>query len=315
LAYTDLAVCGIAFHLHPFAKGLRGRVFGPGLSRVSGERKFAVSIIRTRLAFEVGYTRIPNTWMRDPRLSRRSRGLLAELMTHRVGWEITIESLAAGGPEGKDAIRTSLKELEAAGYLIRRRERAEDGTLRGTQYELSDPFEGRIEPTSDNPPLDDSPTADQPTLDSPTLGNPTQRRPSSKEDQEKEPVFATLTPGGAPTLFAVDSEEAPENGIAKRAHDNTKGALPYMGMRTIAKWAIHTRGTDPGTVEKAIADLYKSGRAVTKQSVGQMLDGYAKTRQAPKTTKEVFAAGAEQAARFKAMEEAEQHRLQLGTGK
>jgi hypothetical protein len=109
-----------------------------------------VSINRTHLRFERDFVQIPNRWMRDTRLSRKARGLLAELMTHSVGWSVTLESLVDGGPEGRDAVRTAVIELEEAGYLVRTRQRAEDGRLLGINYDLQDP-EDPDQPVSDNP--------------------------------------------------------------------------------------------------------------------------------------------------------------------
>lgn len=129
-----------------------------------------MSIRRTHLAFEDHYTQIPNQWIRDQRLSRKARGLLVELMSHRVGWQITIESLVEGGPEGRDAIRTAILELEQCGYLVRERERGEDGRLGGVDYLIQDPWAG----------------ADNPTQVQPTLADHPPKKNISTEDQEEE---------------------------------------------------------------------------------------------------------------------------------
>lgn len=127
-----------------------------------------MSITRTKLSFEDHFTQIPNGWLRDPRLSRRARGLLAELMTHAIGWEITIESLVATGIEGRDAIRRAVGELVELGYLKQDRVRDEAGKLRGAHYELGSP---------------DEPKSDLPTLDKPTSVKPYVGEPVDKEDQ------------------------------------------------------------------------------------------------------------------------------------
>ena len=49
------------------------------------------------------FTIIPNAWARDPNLSRRAVGMLVELLSHREGWEVTVESLWRGGTEGRAA--------------------------------------------------------------------------------------------------------------------------------------------------------------------------------------------------------------------
>src|SRR5690606_36447657 len=66
-------------------------------------------------------------------------GLLAEIMSHRVGWHVTTRSLATAGPEGRHAILGGLTELVDAGYLTRSQGRGDGGTFGEIEYELSEP--------------------------------------------------------------------------------------------------------------------------------------------------------------------------------
>lgn len=109
-----------------------------------------MSITRTRLAFERDFVQIPNKWMRDTRLSRKARGLLAELMTHTVGWEVSIESLQESGPEGRDGLRVAINELERYGYLKREQERVDGNRFGGTHYMIQDPDAADL-PSSEKP--------------------------------------------------------------------------------------------------------------------------------------------------------------------
>lgn len=246
-----------------------------------------MAIKRTRLAFEEHYTQIPNAWLRDRRLSRRARGLLAELMTHQVGWEITTESLIEGGTEGRDAVLKTLAELEAYGYLTRHKYR-EGGKFKGTDYLITDPAEEAVtedSPRPENPvtvaPL--SPRPEKPPLAKPPLANPHQRTTSSLEDHplEEHSVNADAFTGGEAlqadplpmTVAKADSPATPEEWVAKRAYDHTSGALNFMAIKGIAKWAIHTKGCHPRAVDEAVGTLYRRGRAVTKTTVAQYLDG------------------------------------------
>lgn len=231
-----------------------------------------MSIYRSRIAFEDHFTQLPNAWMRDPRLSRRARGLLAELMTHREGWVVSVASLTRGGPEGRDAIMKALQELESHGYLQRKQTKV-DGRFASTDYVITDP----------------GPWSENPTTENPTSGNPSSENPHPKKTRVKKTSSQntkTKTSADADAPVAGDAEAdveviedpAPWDIIAKRAYDSTDGALPYMGMRGIAKWAIERKQADSRTVEAAIAGLYGSGQAVTKQSVAQVLDGVRGTR-------------------------------------
>lgn len=98
-----------------------------------------MGVTRSRLSIDEQFTAVPNEWARDARLSRRARGLLVEVMSHRIGWHITIRSLAAAGKEGKDAIQSALQELVEHGYVRRSQARALAGKFGEIEYELCDP--------------------------------------------------------------------------------------------------------------------------------------------------------------------------------
>lgn len=80
-------------------------------------------IIRGQHHFDSHFTQIPNAYLRDSRLSYKARGLLAELMSHTPGFEVSRERLAANGADGDRAIRSAIAELEAVGYLERQQSR------------------------------------------------------------------------------------------------------------------------------------------------------------------------------------------------
>jgi hypothetical protein len=101
-----------------------------------------MGVRRTELPFEGQFTQIPNRWLRDERLSRRARGLLAEIMSHRVGWHVTISGLQKVGREGRDAIATALRELKDFGYVRLAQGRGDGGRWNEVEYELCDPDTG-----------------------------------------------------------------------------------------------------------------------------------------------------------------------------
>ena len=81
------------------------------------------------------FTIIPNATLRDDRLSYCARGVLLELLSRSNGWETNADALSErarrhrgdGVGEGRRAMRAAFKELEAAGYMVRRREKGEKG--------------------------------------------------------------------------------------------------------------------------------------------------------------------------------------------
>lgn len=147
-----------------------------------------MSVERVALSFESNFTRIPNAWARDKRLSRRARGLLAELMSHDVGWTITFSSLANNGTEGRDAIKATLRELEKFGYLARQQNKDADGRFGNIKYLVTEP-EVRI-------------TADWKTVNGePASGKPATKKTNLSEEQKEE------LPEPSKSTTAVDSSD------------------------------------------------------------------------------------------------------------
>ncbi|MFE0921255.1 hypothetical protein ACFW24_26280 [Streptomyces nigra] len=84
------------------------------------------------------FTQVANGLFRDSRISYRAKGIFGCISTHRSGWPVTVAALAAVGPDGRDAVRAGLRELEQFGYLVRTRVRRPDGTLGGSVYRITD---------------------------------------------------------------------------------------------------------------------------------------------------------------------------------
>lgn len=78
---------------------------------------------------------LDNAILRSPKLSLKAKGLLAFCLSLPEDWVFTIQGLAYYTKEGVDSVRSTVKELEAAGYIQRRRRRA-DGRYTGMEYEI-----------------------------------------------------------------------------------------------------------------------------------------------------------------------------------
>lgn len=73
------------------------------------------------------YTVVSNVHLRDKRISLKAKGLLTLMLSLPEDWDYSIAGLAAICKESKDAIQTTLKELEQFHYLRRTKERNEKG--------------------------------------------------------------------------------------------------------------------------------------------------------------------------------------------
>jgi len=126
-----------------------------------------VRIIRTQSTG--GWTPIANAALQDHRISWRAKGLLAELLSYRDGWETTVDKLVAtarlsgDASEGFRAMRNAMAELAKAGYVRYRRTNDVDGKWH-TEVEIRDcPTDASRTDTSETDtsarPADMSPTS------------------------------------------------------------------------------------------------------------------------------------------------------------
>ena len=73
---------------------------------------------------------------------------------------------------------------------------------------------------------------------------------------------------------AAKSPASIEHEITDAAYQEVGKAFNFIAVRQIAKWAIHDRGEDPEKVKEAIVGVYSLGKPITKQTLGQWLDGH-----------------------------------------
>lgn len=126
---------------------------------------YAAGIRRGVMAADA-FTQIANGLFRDSQLSYKAKGLFGLLSTHREGWRMTVADIARRGCDGEGAVKSGLKELEKYGFLVRERERGEDGTLGAAAYFITDlPAlqNSRSQPESGFPLVDNPTLADWPT--------------------------------------------------------------------------------------------------------------------------------------------------------
>lgn len=75
------------------------------------------------------YTVMPNVFIDDARISLKAKGLLATFYRLPNNWDYSMNGLCKVTNTGITAIRNILAELELYGYLIRNKERKNDGTF------------------------------------------------------------------------------------------------------------------------------------------------------------------------------------------
>ena len=230
------------------------------------------------------YTVMANHHLRDERLSLKSKGLLSLILSLPDDWRISIEGMTQFSADGKDAIRSAIRELTDAGYITRAQTHSEAGTFSGYDYIVHET------PAA-------SPSSGFPTMENPTTGNPTTENPTQRNTEELStiippvvphegdgtPPSAALTPpllgeaggggdadGGNPSVslanpsvsLAADTSpvrggKGGENGEAREGEDVSKLDTPPKRKRRATKsapdyrpdtfarfWAAYPRGED-----------------------------------------------------------------------
>jgi len=127
-------------------------------------------IVRGHHSFDDKFTQIPNAWLRDSRLSLKAIGLLAQLMSHEPGWQLSVNSLAFANGVGKDMVRSAVSELEQFGYLLRVQTR-EEGKFAETIWYTQDPSDLEDAPGQADNPMSDNPLSDNPHLKKTNIKN------------------------------------------------------------------------------------------------------------------------------------------------
>lgn len=101
------------------------------------------------------YTVIDNGIFKDTRLSFKAKGILTTMLSLPPTWNYTIEGLKTLAKDGKDSIKTALKELENFGYLERKQVRNDDGSFCDLEYFVYEKPQTKY-PKVENPQTDKS---------------------------------------------------------------------------------------------------------------------------------------------------------------
>ncbi len=114
------------------------------------------------------YTVMSNFHLKDTGLSLKAKGLLSMFLSFPEDWNYSTRGLAAICKEGVEAIGNTIKELEKAGYIVRRQLRGANGRITDTEYII---YEHPQEP---KPPAPDAegPDMTPPDTAQPDTGNP-----------------------------------------------------------------------------------------------------------------------------------------------
>ena len=115
------------------------------------------------------YTVLDNTFIQDLRLTWKAKGLMTYLLSLPDDWCIHLSELEEHAADGKDSLKTAIKELKIYGYLIATQKKNEAGRFCETVYTVIE------KPLAEKPlaekPLAEKPLAEKPLAEKPPLLN------------------------------------------------------------------------------------------------------------------------------------------------
>lgn len=82
------------------------------------------------------FVTVHKSFIHDDNLSWKAKGILLYLLSRPDDWRIYETELNKHSSDGRDSLRTGIKELEDAGYIHRTRRRNEKGQLREYEYQV-----------------------------------------------------------------------------------------------------------------------------------------------------------------------------------
>ena len=156
------------------------------------------------------YTVMSNHHLRNANLSLKAKGLLSMILSLPEEWNYTTRGLASICKEGVDAIGSALKELETAGYIVRRQLRGTNGRITDTEYVIYEQSQ---------------PDMSQPDTASPDTENPDMVKPDTEKPAElnieKSNTQKSITDG----LSSTDSIPFRETAAARPPERKGRDAM------------------------------------------------------------------------------------------
>ena len=143
------------------------------------------------------YTVMSNHHLRNANLSLKAKGLLSMILSLPEEWNYTTRGLASICKEGVDAIGSALKELETAGYIVRRQLRGTNGRITDTEYVIYEQPQPDMSQPDTASPDTENPDMVKPDTEKPDMVKPDTEKPAElnieKSNTEKSITYGSST--------------------------------------------------------------------------------------------------------------------------
>lgn len=160
-----------------------------------------------------GYTIMSNHHLKDQGLSLKAKGLLSLVLSLPESWDYTVRGLAAICKEGVECIGSTIKELERAGYIIRRQLRDSQGRMSDVEYTIYEKPHPPVEPQPGEPSPAPPCTENPDTVTSDTVFPATENPPQYNTNQvipKKEKIKSSRTDSSINPSMAIPPDRMDE---------------------------------------------------------------------------------------------------------
>lgn len=131
------------------------------------------------------YTKVSNTFLHDPSLSLKAKGMLCLLLSLPDDWNVSVKGLQTMCSDKTFSLRNALDELKSTGYISADSIRAHNGSYRGIDYTITDKTYGL--PYAENPEAGNPLAVNPPAGNSPLQINKVQNK--KEKIKQKQKVF------------------------------------------------------------------------------------------------------------------------------
>ena len=150
---------------------------------------------------EKNYTTLDNTFIKDISLSWKAKGLMTYFLSLPDDWTINFSEIEKHSSDGRDSLRSAIKELKEHGYLIVEQNKTEEGKFGEMVYSI-------FETPQTGKPLTEIPLAEKPLAENPKLLNTnkqnTKLQNTNNTNSHSEPTpFDDDTSGSEDSLSAI----------------------------------------------------------------------------------------------------------------
>jgi len=201
------------------------------------------------------FTIVDNTVIDDTELSWKAKGVFLYLWSKSDEWQFYEVEVAKHAKDGRDSLRSALKELEAKGYLKRARDRNDKGQVTTSDWILSE------KPMLENP-TQEKPMQEKDTLPSTDLTKDLSNQEinnNNNKQADASNAFVAFQTSGA-TLNGFTMPQFVEY-VNRLGDDLVKHAIELMSV---------TASKPSFSYLKAILDSYENAGITTVEQAEEM---------------------------------------------